>query len=368
MKKILIVGAGLSGCVLAEQLSKKNEFEIDIFEARDHIGGNCHTSRDSHTGIMEHKYGCHIFNTDKKHIWDYVNSFSQFMPYIHRVKAISNGVVYSFPINLHTINQVFNTNLGPEEAKEYLSKIKESFVQVKTFDQQAKSVIGAKLYEKFFYGYTKKQWGCEPNLLPASILKRIPLRFNYDDNFHLHTMTGIPVDGYTELMKKMISNERINLYLNRSFNKQDEIDYDHIFHTGSLDKYFNYCHGRLSYRTVTFEKFYGSGDWQGCAQINYCDVDVPYTRIVEHKYLTPWETHEKTIVYKEFSKETSAGDIPFYPKRLPADMEKFNRYQYDAGKLKNITFLGRLGTYRYMDMQHVIEDAINTAEIFFLRK
>lgn len=204
-KKYLIIGAGFSGTVLANRLAGNGDCVIDIWDERDHIGGNCHTKRDEQTGIMVHEYGPHIFNTDKKEIWDFVNSFGEFRPYVHRVKAMSNGKIYSLPVNLHTINQLFGKTFTPSQAKEFLKTLADgSITQPKNFEEQALHFIGKELYYAFFYGYTKKQWGCEPTELPASILKRIPVRFNYDDNYHNNIFTGIPVDGYSAIIQKMI--------------------------------------------------------------------------------------------------------------------------------------------------------------------
>jgi UDP-galactopyranose mutase len=227
------------------------------------------------------------------------------------------------------------------------------------------SLIGHDLYKAFFYGYTKKQWGCEPRELPASILRRIPVRFNYDDNYHTNTYTGIPVGGYTDLIQKIIDHPSIAVILNKKFTADMPLgEYDHIFYTGPIDAYFNYQCGRLGYRTVTFEKGYAEGDFQGTTQMNFCDLDVPYTRITEHKHFTPWEKHEKTVYFKEYSKETTEHDLPYYPKRLEADKEVLHRYRAAAESLSQVSFLGRLATYRYMDMHHVIGEALDFAGKF----
>ena len=365
-KKYLIIGAGFSGTVLANQLCKNIDCTIDIWDERDHIGGNCHTKRDEQTGIMVHEYGPHIFNTDKKEIWDFVNSLAEFKPYVHRVKAMSNGKIYSLPVNLHTINQLFNKSFTPAQAKQFLETLADKTIEdPQNFEEQALRFIGKELYQAFFYGYTKKQWGCEPTALPASILKRIPVRFNYDDNYHNNIYTGIPVNGYTALVEKLIDNESIHVSLNKKFNTADDVSgYDHVFYTGPIDAYFNFKYGRLGYRTVTFETHYADGDHQGVTQMNYCDANVPYTRITEPKHFTYWEQHDKTIYFKEFSKETGPADIPYYPKRLANDKELLLKYRADAENLNNVSFLGRLATYRYMDMHHVIGEALNYAQSF----
>ncbi len=364
--RYLIIGSGFSGCVLANCLIKNIDCQVDIRDERDHIGGNCHTSRDEETGIMVHRYGPHIFNTDKKEIWDYVNSFGEFRPYVHRVKALSKGKVYPLPVNLSTINQFFDKNFSPAEAKAFLETLGDSSItEAANFEEQALKFIGEDLYRAFFYGYTKKQWGCEPSELPASILKRIPVRFNYDDNYHNNLYTGIPVDGYTAIMQKMIEHPNIKISLNEKFSPNDDVSvYDHVFYTGPLDAYFNYNEGRLGYRTVTFEKHYATGDHQGLTQMNFCDEEIPYTRIAEHKHFTPWEHHEKTVYFKEFSKETGEEDLPYYPKRLAADKQILEQYRKQAQSLKGISFLGRLATYRYMDMHHVIGEAMQFADSF----
>ncbi len=364
--RYLIIGCGFSGCVLANSLAKKLDCTIDIWDERDHLGGNCQTSRDEETGIMVHRYGPHIFNTDKKEIWDFVNSFVEFKPYVHRVKAQCKGKTYSLPINLFTINQFFNKNFSPAEARDFLATLGDKTItEPKNFEEQALRFIGPDLYKAFFYGYTKKQWGCEPTELPASILKRIPVRFNYDDNYHTHSYTGIPVDGYTAVMEKMIDFPAIKVFLNKKFSAgTNTSDYDHVFYTGPIDAYFEFKYGRLGYRTVTFEKGYAEGDYQGLSQMNYCDEEVPYTRIAEYKHFTSWEQHEKTIYFKEFSKETGENDLPYYPKRLEADKQLLMKYRRDAEALHELSFLGRLATYRYMDMHHVIGEAMQFATDF----
>ena len=365
-KKYLVIGAGFSGAVLANRLATGSDCTIDIWDERDHIGGNCHTKRDESTGIMVHQYGPHIFNTDKKEIWDFVNSFTEFRPYVHRVKAMSNGKVYSLPVNLHTINQLFGKSFTPAEAKTFLETLGDKTItDPQNFEEQALRFIGKELYHAFFYGYTKKQWGCEPTELPASILKRIPVRFNYDDNYHNNIFTGIPVEGYTHLIQKLMEHPAISITLNKKFEPAMDISgYDHVFYTGPIDAWFNFKYGRLGYRTVTFETHYADGDFQGTTQMNYCDVDVPFTRITEHKHFANWEQHDKTVYFKEFSKETTPTDIPYYPKRLQNDKELLLQYRKDAGALQKVSFLGRLATYRYMDMHHVIGEALQYAVSF----
>lgn len=365
--RFLIIGAGFSGSVLARELVTKLDCQIDIREERDHIAGNCFTSPDDETGIMIHRYGPHIFNTNKEHIWKYFNNITDLRPYVHRVKAYQKGSVFSLPVNLATLNQFFQKTFTPGYAKQFLNSIGDhSIINTENFEQQAIRFLGDDLYKAFFYGYTKKQWGCEPRELPASILKRLPVRFDYNDNYHNSLFTGIPVNGYTDFVEKLLGNRRIKVMLNKKFNseQEDHLNYDHIFYTGPIDAYFKYELGRLSYRTLHFETEIHDGDFQGCTQINYCDEEVPFTRITEHKHFTPWKTFEKTVIFKEFSKEAALNDTPYYPKRLKTDKDLLKKYRLKAETLPNTSFLGRLGTYRYLDMDDVIEEAINFSETF----
>lgn len=366
-QRFLIVGAGFSGAVLANQLAKELDCTIDVWDERSHIAGNCHTKRDPETNVMVHEYGPHIFNTDKKEIWDFVNSFVEFKPFINRVKANYKGNMYSLPVNLHTINQFFNKSFGPNEARAFIESLGDKTISdPQSFEEQALKFLGKDLYHAFFYGYTKKQWGCEPSELPASILKRLPVRFNYNDNYYNNIYQGIPVNGYTELVEKLLNSPQINITLNKRFTYSSELlsTYNHIFYTGPIDAFFDYQFGRLGYRTVTFEKHTAEGDHQGNAVINYCDETVPYTRVHEHKHFAPWEDHEKTVYFKEFSKETNEEDIPYYPKRLDADKKILAAYRAEAMRSSNLSFLGRLATYRYMDMHHVIGEALDFAQSF----
>ena len=364
--RFLIVGAGFSGAVLANRLVQKLDCTIDIWDEREHIGGNCHTENDPETGIMVHRYGPHIFNTDRKEIWDFVNTFGHFTPYVHEVKAMTGGHQYNLPVNLSTINSFFKTNLDSRQAQVFLeSRADKSITDPANFEEQALHFIGRELYDAFFYGYTKKQWGCEPVLLPASVIKRIPVRFNYDNNYHHNPYTGIPEEGYTTIISRMMDHPSITITTGRSFTSTaDGEGYDHVFYTGPIDAYFSFVAGRLGYRTVEFDTHKQDGDFQGVAQVNYCDLTVPYTRIVEHKFLAPWKKFDRTIFTYEYSKETGPGDTPFYPKRLHADKVMLEAYRDMAKTTPGVSFLGRLATYRYMDMHHVIREALQLADAF----
>lgn len=359
--KFCIVGAGFSGAVIARHLADHGH-DVTITEERPHIGGNCHTSRDSRTGIMLHRYGPHIFHTAHTHVWDYVQRFGKFRPYINRVKAISQKRVYTLPINLLTINQFFNSTMGPEEARLFLQEKRLSSIKdPQNFEEQALAMIGPELYHAFFYGYTRKQWGCDPTSLPASILKRLPIRFTYDDNYFNHPYQGIPEKGYTFLIKNIITHPNITLFLNTSFEDiSSKYTYDHVFYTGPIDRYFHYCFGRLGYRTLDFERFDVKGDHQGTAVINYCDQDIPYTRISEHKHFAPWEMekHAHSVCFREYSRLATANDAPYYPIRLATETTCLTRYLERARATSGVSFLGRLGTYRYLDMDTTIAEAL----------
>jgi len=361
--KIAIVGAGFSGCVIAHQLAMDGH-KIDLFDSRKHIGGNCYTERDEN-GIMVHTYGPHIFHTDNEHIWNFVNSFEKFIPFINRVKANSQGKVFSLPINLHTINQFFDKSLNPEEAKDFITKISNKEITTpKSFEEQALKFVGNDLYEAFFKGYTQKQWGRSPKDLPASILKRLPLRFNYDDNYFNHKYQGIPINGYTPIFNKLIDNKNIILKLLTEFSSEMSEEYEHVFFSGTIDSWFGHKLGLLPYRTLHFQKEYLKGDFQGCAVMNYCDEDTPYTRITEHKHFSPWEKNENSIIYREFSKDYELGDIPYYPVRLKDDKKILKDYIDLALSINKVSFVGRLGTYRYLDMDVTISEALNACDMF----
>jgi len=361
---LLMVGAGLSGAVIGRTLADEGH-DITIVDGRDHVAGNCHTERDRDTGVLIHRYGPHIFHTDDEEVWAYVNSFETFLPYKHRVKAMARGAVYSLPINLHTINQFYGRTMRPAEARTFISDLADTRIDdPQTFEEQALRFVGRDLYETFFKGYTRKQWGCCPTELPASILKRLPLRFNYDDNYFFHRFQGMPKDGYTRMVERILDHPGIDVHLETDFTRDDAADYDHVFYSGPLDGYFDYELGHLGYRTLDFERFISNGDYQGCAVMNYPDEDVPFTRITEHKHFAPWETHEATVCYREYSRACEPDDIPYYPIRLVNEKKMLKDYMARAEMEENVTFVGRLGTYRYLDMDVTIREALDAARAF----
>jgi len=362
---ILLVGAGLSGAVIGRELAEDGH-QVTIVESRDHIAGNCHTERDGETGIMVHVYGPHIFHTDDEQVWDYVNRHANFLPYENRVKTTAKGTVFSLPINLHTINQFFGRSMRPDEALEFITseQADTSIEDPKTFEEQALRFVGKDLYEAFFKGYTIKQWGMQPSELPASILKRLPVRFNYDDNYFFHKFQGMPEDGYTKMVENILDHPSITVHLNMRFTRDQADQYDHVFYSGPLDGYFDFELGHLGYRTLDFERFTYDGDYQGCAVMNYGEEDVPYTRITEHKHFSPWEEHEGSVCYREFSRACGPDDIPYYPIRQVDEKALLADYVALAKETKGITFVGRLGTYRYLDMDVTIREALDIADLF----
>ncbi|KAA8610009.1 UDP-galactopyranose mutase [Salipiger aestuarii] len=361
---ILLVGAGLSGAVIGRRLAEAGH-AVTIVESRDHVAGNCHTERDTDTGVMVHIYGPHIFHTDDEGVWEYVNRFATFMPYKNRVKTTSGGQVFSLPINLHTINQFYGKTLRPDEARAFIEEQADTSIEdPQTFEDQALRFVGPDLYDAFFKGYTIKQWGVQPSELPASILKRLPVRFNYDDNYFFHKFQGMPEDGYTAMVERILDHPGIEVQLNTRFTRAMGEGYDHVFYAGPLDGYFDYELGRLGYRTLDFERFTYDGDYQGCAVMNYGEQSVPYTRITEHKHFAPWETHDGSVCYREFSRECAPEDIPYYPIRQVREKALLADYVALAEQTRRVTFVGRLGTYRYLDMDVTIREAMTAAETF----
>ena len=363
--KILCVGAGLSGAVIGRQLAEAGH-QVRVVDSRSHVGGNCHTERDADTGVMVHVYGPHIFHTDDAEVWDYVNAFQTFLPYRNRVKATTAGAVYSLPVNLHTINQFFGTTLRPDEARAFITEEQAdtSIEDPQTFEEQAMRFVGRDLYEAFFKGYTMKQWGCHPSELPASILKRLPVRFNYDDNYFFHRFQGMPEQGYTAMVERILDHPGISVSLDTSFERDQAEEYDHVFYSGALDGWFGFELGRLGYRTLDFERFTYDGDYQGCAVMNYGEEAVPFTRITEHKHFAPWESHEGSVCYREFSRACGPDDIPYYPIRQVREKALLQEYVARAEAERGVTFVGRLGTYRYLDMDVTIREALDTARTF----
>lgn len=354
----LIVGAGLFGAVFSREMSKFNKRCL-IIEGRSSIGGNCYTEKKD--GIDIHVYGPHIFHTNNEVIWEYVNQFSEFNNYRHSPKVNYNGKIYSFPINLMTLNQLWGVNT-PEEA---IKKIKEVSLKIdspRNFEEWILSQVGDEIYEKFIKGYTEKQWGKDPKDLPASIIKRLPIRFSFDDNYFFDSYQGIPTEGYTKLITNIIGDTNVVLNTNYFDNKEyfNSISNKVVF-TGKIDEYFNYKFGRLEYRSLEFKnELIGLPDYQGCSIVNYTDHSKKYTRITEHKHFNPIES-DTTWITKEYPIPCSEEKIPYYPINDEGNNKLYLKYKLESDSLNNVIFGGRLAEYKYYDMHQVIESAINKA-------
>ena len=364
MATIGIAGAGFSGAVIGRALAEAGH-TVEIFDTRDHIGGNCFTER-RENGVMVHRYGPHIFHTDNERVWAYINRFGDMRPYNHRVKTTVGDAVYSLPVNLHTINQVFDTTMSPAEAerfvREELAEAPAHGGEPADFEEQGVSMVGRRIYDLFFDGYTRKQWGCEPSQLPASILKRLPLRFNYNDSYFNHPHQAIPAEGYTPIVEAILDCPGVTVSLGAALSADDRERFDHIVWSGPLDAWFDHDLGRLGYRTLDFEEFTVDGDFQGTPVMNYGDPEVPYTRITEHKHFAPWEEHDASVCYREFSRAHEPGDIEYYPIRMVDDKALLEQYLARAEAETGVTFVGRLGTYRYLDMDVTIGEALAAAD------
>lgn len=357
-----VVGAGFSGAVIGRALAQAG-LKVLVIDERRHVAGNCHSRRDGMTGVMTHVYGPHIFHTANERVWAYVRDFAEMVHYLHRVQAVARGKVYSLPINLLTINQFFGTVMSPSEARAFIARKSRRIEEPGNFEEQALSLIGEELYETFFRGYTRKQWGLDPTRLPASILKRLPLRFDYDDSYFSHPHQAIPRAGYGELAASILKTGNLELRLGARFEDFDET-FAHVVYSGPLDRYFRFSLGRLGYRTLDFETFRQSGDFQGAAVLNYCDETTPCTRITEHKHFAPWEKHlfADTICTRESSRACGPDDIPYYPIRQADEERLFNDYVALARAAEGVSFVGRLGTYRYLDMDVTIAEALDAAD------
>lgn len=361
--RVLIVGAGFSGAVLAYELAEAG-FSCVVVDERDHVAGNCHTQEDTDTGILLHRYGPHIFHTDDAEIWEFVQRFGAWEDYRHSVFATVGAEVYPMPVGLLTINQFFRRAMGPSDARAFVENLRIPFERPGNFREQALSMMGEALYEAFFRHYTEKQWGVSPEQLPASILKRLPLRFSYDSNYFHHKRQGMPRDGYTAIVRSMLGHERIEVRLKTSSESCEE-RFDHTFYSGGMDRYFGYRLGQLGYRTLRFEEIRGDGDILGCPVMNFPDNSIPWTRMTEHRHLSPWRPTRSaaSIVWREFPGPAGIGEVLYYPLRLAGDERLLQAYVDLAQSCGDVTFIGRLGCYAYIDMDVAVRRAIDTAAI-----
>lgn len=366
MKKILVVGAGLFGSVVAHEIAQQG-YDVKVIEKREQVGGNIFTEEIE--GIQVHKYGAHIFHTKMKYIWEYVQQFAEFNNYINSPVANFKGEIYNLPFNMNTFNKLWGV-ITPEEAK---SKIDEQrkvlqVTKAKNLEEQAISLVGVDVYQKLIKGYTEKQWGKSAKDLPAFIIRRLPVRFTYDNNYFNDPYQGIPVGGYTQIIEKLLNDEHIEVQLNTDFlvNKDNYCrDSDVIVFTGMIDQFFNYELGELEYRSLSFDtKIMDTENFQGNAVVNYTDKDTPFTRVIEHKHFEFGKGNKgKTVVTYEYPQKWHRGDEPYYPINDLRNKSLYKDY-IDLARLKapKVIFGGRLGQYRYYNMDQTIMAALQTAK------
>lgn len=357
----LIVGAGLFGAVFAYEATKKGK-KCLVIDKRDHIAGNIYTKETENINV--HQYGAHIFHTSDRKIWDYVNSFADFNNYINSPVAVYKDELYNLPFNMNTFSKMWNIKT-PSEAKAIIEKqIEElNITEPQNLEEQALSLVGTDVYEKLIKGYTEKQWGRDCKELPAFIIKRLPLRFTYDNNYFNDRYQGIPIGGYTKIVEKMLEGSDVLLDTDYfEFIKDNEGIADKVLFTGMIDEYYDFCYGHLEYRTVRFEtEVLDCDNYQGNAVVNYTDREVPYTRIIEHKHFE-FGKQEKTIISREYSTEWEPGMEPYYPVNNERNNALFEKYKALADKEEKVIFGGRLGNYKYYDMDKVIIAALEAVE------
>lgn len=363
MYDYLIVGSGLYGSICAYELSKIG-YKVLVIDKRDHIGGNIYT--ENIEGINVHKYGAHIFHTSNKMVWDYINQFAEFNNYINSPVARYKNEIYNLPFNMNTFSKIWNDVFTPAEAMKKIDEEKKKYYveEPKNLEEQAINLVGPTIYEKLVKGYTAKQWGRKCNELPAFIIKRLPVRFTYNNNYFNDRYQGIPIGGYTKIIEKMLSGIEVKLNSNYfSDRKYYESISKNIIYTGPIDEFFAYKYGELEYRSVYFETtVLDEVNHQGNAVVNYTDYETPYTRIIEHKHFEFDTKTPKTVISKEYSKSWKLGDEPYYPVNDEKNNTLYNKYKEEALKLDNVFFGGRLGQYKYYDMDKVILEALNFIE------
>ena len=365
MKKLMIVGAGYAGAVFG-RLAAEDGYHVELIDQKDHVGGHSYSYPDPDTGVEIQQYGPHIFHTNYEDVYRFITRFTRLNKFINRVKAIYHDRVYSMPVNLHTINQFFDKNFTPTAAKSFIESKQIHFERVSNFKEAVLSSLGRELYDAFFRDYTIKQWGVQPEEIAVSTAKRLPVRYNYDDNYFNDNYQGVPVEGYGALFKKMLDHKNITLSLKTPFETIKDNwkrKFDTLVFTGSIDQYFDYCFGALPYRTIRFEKIVGK-EIQGNAVINYTDMSVPFTRIHEHKWFTPERHFEKSVAFREFSAATDSRKAPYYPVENEKSMVLYRRYKTLAEKEKNLILIGRLAQFKYYNMDQVTKSSIDAYNQF----
>jgi UDP-galactopyranose mutase len=371
---LVVVGSGFFGLTVAQQCAQNLGLNVVVVDRRNHLGGNAFSEPDPETGIEVHRYGAHLFHTSNERVWEYVNRFTAFTSYQHRVYTNFRGQVFPLPINLGTINQFFGAAYSPDQARALIAEQAAEFsaTNASNLEQKGISLIGRPLYEAFIRDYTAKQWQTDPRLLPAEIISRLPVRYNYDNRYFNDTHEGLPVDGYTPWLEKMASHDRIDLRLGTDFfdssqeiNKANVVGNIPVVYTGPVDQYFEHAEGQLGWRTLDFEReVMATSDFQGTSVMNYADPDVPYTRIHEFRHFHPEREYAagKTVIMREFSRFAKGLDEPYYPVNTPQDRERLLKYR-DLGRHENgVLFGGRLGTYKYLDMHAAIGAALSMVD------
>lgn len=358
MYDYVIVGAGLYGAVFAHEAKKAGKSCL-VIDRRDHIGGNVYTERVEDINV--HRYGAHIFHTSDQEVWNYVNQFATFNNYINAPVANYKGELYNLPFNMNTFNKMWGV-ITPQQAKEKIAQqiVDAGIVEPKNLEEQAISLVGTDIYEKLVRDYTQKQWGRPCNELPAFIIKRLPVRFIYDNNYFNDRYQGIPEGGYTAMVEKLLEGCEVQLNTDYLAEKEkfDAMGEKVVF-TGCIDEYFGYCYGPLKYRAVRFEtEVLDCDNFQGNAVVNYTDADTPYTRIIEHKHFE-FGTQPKTVISREYSAEWQVGEEAYYPVNNEETKELYEKYRSKAAQEENVLFGGRLGEFRYYDMDKVIRSALD---------
>ena len=367
---LLVVGSGFFGLTIAERAANDGK-RVVVIDRRSHIGGNAYSEAEPETGIEVHRYGAHLFHTSNETVWEYVNRFTSFTSYEHKVYSNFKGEVYPLPINLGTINQFFRAAYGPDEARRVIAEQATEFdtKSAKNLEEKGISLIGRPLYEAFIKDYTEKQWQTPTTELPAEVISRLPVRYNYDNHYFNDTHEGLPVDGYTAWLERMADHPNIEVRLNTDFfdesqplNKRAIVGTVPVVYTGPVDRYFDYSEGELGWRTLDFEQeVLPTGDFQGTSVMNYAGSDVPYTRIHEFRHFHPEREYpaDKTVIMREYSRFASREDEPYYPVNTPEDRERLLRYRELTEGEDNVLFGGRLGTYQYLDMHMAIGSALS---------
>ena len=360
MYDYLIVGSGLYGSICAHELTKKG-YKCLVIDKRNHIGGNIYT--ENIEGINVHKYGAHIFHTSNKVVWKYINQFAEFNNYINSPIARYKNELYNLPFNMNTFSKLWSDVVTPADALAKIEAEKKMYniENPANLEEQAINLVGKTIYEKLIKGYTGKQWGKECTELPAFIIKRLPVRFTYDNNYFNDLYQGIPMGGYTKIIEKMLEGIEVRLNCDFFLEKEELTKVSkNIIYTGPIDQFFDFKFGKLEYRTVRFEnETLDCSNYQGNAVVNYTEYEVPYTRIIEHKHFEFDTTSPKTIISKEYSKTFEEGDEPYYPINNDRNNDLYQKYNEEAKKLSNVHFGGRLGQYKYYDMDKVILEALN---------